>query len=260
MRRAGLLFFLLSALPAAGKAQQPFVTDDADVTPRREFHFEYYNEYVALSQSASPDLRQDTSNFVIQYGLFNGFEVNVDLPLISIERSRESSIGSAFGLGDIDFAFKWRLVPEDGARPAFTLSGAVEVPTGDRASQLGSGFTDYSVNTVVQKTFWETTVVHVNGGLQFSGDTLTGAIGIRTPGRIWTAGASAAHDVSKTLRLGIDFNGAQIRTAGIIQRQLQLTAGGNYLLNEKMSIDFALLTGWSNSPRAGVLLGVSITP
>jgi len=260
--RTTLLLFVLAGGAVSARAQQPFVTDDAEVTPSRKWHFEYFNEYAALSRNASPDLRQDTNNFVIQYGLFDGLEINVDFPIIAIDRASRSSLPSAFGLGDLDFAIKYKLVAENpaGVRPAFTLIGAVELPTGNKSTQLGSGFTDYVLNSVIQKTFLETTAVHVNAGIQLSGNTLTGAIGIRTPGRILTGGISVAHQVSRTILLGIDLNGAQIRTAQSTDRQLQLTVGGNYQVRENASIDFALLAGWYNSPRVGLLLGISFSP
>ncbi|HYK40823.1 MAG TPA: transporter [Thermoanaerobaculia bacterium] len=253
-------FAIAAARPAA--AQQPFLTDDTEVTPAHEFHFEYANSYVALSRNANPDLRQDTNNFVIQFGLLNNLEANVDFPLIYIARDRGSQVGSAFGLGDVDFGLKWKLVSETPGEPhpGFTVSGFAELPTGNVSKQLGSGFTDYSVNTILQKSVTETFVLHVNAGLQFSGNTLTGAVGIRTPGRIYSAGISAAKEVSPTLKLGIDLNGAEIHTSSSLDRQLQLTVGGNLEIAKGHSFDFAVLAGWSSAPRIGLLLGISLTP
>jgi hypothetical protein len=261
---ARVVFFLLglSACASGLGAQQPFVTDDADVTAKGKWHFEYYNQYAWLSHNAYPDLRQDTNNFVIQYGLLPNLEVNVDFPIIAIWRTQHAPLPNAFGLGDVDFAAKYKLVEEEtgGARPAFTVTTAVEVPTGNKATQLGSGFTDFVMNTITQKTFFESTEVHFNIGYQFSGNTLTGAIGIRTPGRILTGGLSVAQTLSPKLLLGIDLNGAEIRTAHTFDRQLQLTVGGSYTLKEGATLDFSVLTGWYNSPRVGVLLGISYSP
>jgi hypothetical protein len=202
------------------------------------------------------------SNFVIQYGLLDGLELNVDFPLLYIQRGPESTIGNAFGLGDTDFAAKYNFVKEDpqGTRPGFTLNAAVEVPTGNKSNQLGSGYTDVVFNSIVQKTFAETTAVHLNFGYQISGNTLTGAIGIRTPGHIFTAGTSVVKTLSETLSLGIDLNGAQTRTASTFNRQLQLTVGGNYQFSKTATFDFALLVGWFSAPRVGILVGTSFTP
>jgi hypothetical protein len=262
MVRASVLILLLWAVAAPFYAQQPFVTDDAEVTPRQEWHFEYFNEYVSLSQNAAPDLRQNWSNFVIQYGLLEGLEVNVDFPILYIQRGPDSTLGSAFGLGDTDFAVKYNFLKDDptSMRPALTLTGAVELPTGNKSNQLGSGFTDVDFNSIVQKTFAETTIVHLNFGYQISGNTLTGAIGIRTPGHLFTGGISVVQILSSTLSLGIDLNGAQTRTASTYDRELQLTIGGNYQVAKTATFDFALLVGWYSAPRVGVLIGTSISP
>src|SRR5207244_7932271 len=90
----------LAGIPAP--AQQPYVTDDAEVTPRGEWHFQLANSFATLQKSDYPNLRQNTTNFVIQYGLAGGIEVNVDFPLIAIANSRSSGLSSVFGLGDVD--------------------------------------------------------------------------------------------------------------------------------------------------------------
>jgi hypothetical protein len=252
---------LLLVAPAAW-AQQPFVTDDAEVTPLGQWHFEYFNEFAVLAKTAAPDLRQDWNNFVIQYGAATGLELNVDFPILYIQRAMGAALPNAFGLGDVDFAAKYQIVYDDpaSARPAFTLEMAVEVPTGDKSTQLGSGYTDLLFNSVLQKTLAPGTVVHVNIGYQFSGNTLTGAIGIRTPGRILTGGVSVAHEFSQTLLLGIDLNGAQTRTSQSRDSQVQLTMGGSLAVKKNATFDFALLAGRSDAPRFGILLGMSYSP
>ncbi|HKF44349.1 MAG TPA: transporter [Thermoanaerobaculia bacterium] len=197
----------------------------------------------------------------MQYGLFGSVEVNMDFPLIVLRNAPASGRSSAFGLGDVDFAVKWKMVEEapDGARPAFTVNAAVEFPTGSESKELGSGVTDVVVNTIFQKTF-SGTQLHFNAGIQFTGNTATGAVGIHTPGRIVIGGLSAARDFSERLRLGLDLNGAEVFDGGQVEKQLQLTAGGNYALTKNDTLDFAVIVGWYNAPRVGFVLGVSITP
>jgi hypothetical protein len=259
-KRLGLAAVLAAAGAVGASAQQPFVTDDAEVTERGHLHFEYANEFYVLQNSSYPNLRQDTNNFVIQYGLFDGVEVNMDFPLIAIGNAHGSGTPSVFGLGDLDFAVKWNLVKEnpDGARPAFTVTAATEFPTGNEKKQLGSGLADYVLNTIFQKTF-SGTALHANLGLQFAGNTQTGVVGIHTSGRILIGGLSAARDLSERLRLGLDLNGAEIHDGGKVERELQLIAGGNYILNHNETLDFAVTAGWFEAPRFGLILGVSIT-
>ena len=264
LRNAAAVFALGSALIALGAtraaAQQPFVTDDAEVTDAAHWHFQYSNEYDVLQESAYPNLRQDWSNFVIQYGLAHHVEVNVDFPLIAIENG--GATPNAFGLGDVDFAAKWKILEEASGskRPALAVDAAVEVPTGSEKKQLGSGLADYGVNVILQKTLSPATLLHVNAGFQFAGNTQTGVVGIHTPGHIFSSGVSVTRDVSAALRLGIDLNGAEIHDGGPRERQLQLTAGGNYAITADDTLDFAVLVGWEGAPRFGVLVGVSVTP
>jgi hypothetical protein len=260
LRRPGILTALLVLCAGIASAQQPFATDDAEVTPRHQWHFQYANEFAVLQKSNYPNLRQDTSNFVIQYGLFEHVEVNLDFPLISISNARGTP--SVFGLGDVDFAVKWKLVEEapGAARPAFTVNVAAEFPTGSEKKQLGSGLTDYVLNTILQKTL-SGTEFHVNAGIQFAGNTRTGIVGIRTPGRILIGGLSAARDLSERLRLGLDLNGAEIHDGGVVEKQLQLTAGGSYaLLHNNGTFDFGVYAGWYSGPRFGLILGISVIP
>ena len=255
-RFAAILFFLFRASPSL-RAQQPFLTDDPNVTAKGKVHLESYNQFAVLPVIARPGLSQDTTNLVVQYGLLERVEVNVDIPLILIVNDRAS--GNAFGLGDLDFAVKVRLLDETPGTlwPAVAVTVAMELPTGSASRGLGSGFTDFGVNTIYQKTLAKGTTLQANLGYQFNGNTLTGDIGIRTVGRIVSGGVSVAHDVAPFLRLGLDLNGALVKDTGSGGRQLQLTVGGNYTLSEDGTLDFALATGWFSSPRFALLIGVA---
>ena len=134
------------------------------------------------------------------------------------------------------------------------------MPSGDPATQLGSGYTDFVMNSIAQKSLWTGGLLHVNVGYQSNGNTLTGAIGIRTPGKIVSEGLSITTDVTPALNLGADINGAQIRTAHSHDRQLQLTLGGTCALGQKASLVFSTFAGWYDSPRWGVLAGMTLTP
>ena len=61
---------LLMARPVV--AQLPFYTDDPAVTEAGVLHFEFFNEFDGLQSSQFPDLRQNTANFKINYGLKHG--------------------------------------------------------------------------------------------------------------------------------------------------------------------------------------------
>ena len=260
--RALLVLAGLAASAGRVSAQTPFLTDDAQVTDKGHWNFEYFNLYAVLPKSAFPDHWQEWNNFVIQYGLLHNLELDVDFPILLINRYSAAVLPDAFGFGDLDVAAKYKFFDEDpdGWRPAFAASFAVEFPSGDPATQLGSGYTDFVWNTIAQRRLSEAVLLHVNVGYQSNGNTLTGAIGIRTPGKIVSEGLSVHVNVSPTLLLGADINGAQIRTAHKTDRQLQFTLGGIYTLSSKTNLNFAVFTGWYDSPRGGVLAGITFSP
>jgi hypothetical protein len=72
-------------------AQLPFYTDDTTVTEPGKWHFEFFNEYDAL-QLQYPNLKQNTANFKLNYGLPHNLEVNVDFPYRAIYRTRGTSL------------------------------------------------------------------------------------------------------------------------------------------------------------------------
>lgn len=132
-------------------AQLPFYTDDPAVTEPGKWHFEFFNEYDAL-QLQYPNLKQNTANFKLNYGLPHNLEVDVDSPYLSIYRSAGNEVSS--GVGDTNLGLKanFRKESPSSRLPALAASFYVEVPTGDSSQQLGSGLADYWLNLIAQKS------------------------------------------------------------------------------------------------------------
>ena len=87
------------------RAQLPFYTDDPAVTEAGVWHFEFFNEFDGLQSSQFPNLRQNTVNFKINYGLKHNLELDLDFPYLGIDRTPEEL--SAKGIGDVDLGIKW---------------------------------------------------------------------------------------------------------------------------------------------------------
>jgi hypothetical protein len=223
-------------------AQQPFVTDDADVTPKGKLHFEFRNAFDLLQRSAYPNLRQDTANFELDYGLLPGVEIGIGSPIITIFHSRSTTPRAVGGIGDTNFSVKYNFYKErDGSRlPAMAVQLNVELPTGDVNRQLGSGLTDVWVNTVAQKSLTKKTVWRVNAGLQFAGNQATGVLGIATRGIVFTGGTSLIRKFGSRLQLGGEVAGAVTRNFELSRGQLQTLVGGNYELRKGLTIDFGV--------------------
>jgi hypothetical protein len=256
-----LLIALLFGIPVAAKAQQPFYTDDADVTPRGKLHFEFTNQFDILQRDAFPNLKQNASSFTLNYGLFDRVEIGINSPLITVINARGTSPRAAFGVGDTNLTVKYNFHQErPGSRiPALTVSFKVELPTGDKGRQLGSALTDFELNGIIQKSLDKQTTLRVNSGVLFSGNTLTGVVGIKTRGTVVTGGASLVRQFTERLDLGVEAVGAVTKNFQLSKGQLQFQVGGNYALRDGLTLDFGVIGGrFAASPRLGAQLGFSL--
>lgn len=99
----------------------------------------------------------------------------------------------------------------------------------------------------------------LNAGVVFAGNTLNGAVGLKTRGSVYTGGTSLVRQFTRRLDLGAEVTGAYTRDAGLGQSQLQAQAGGNYRLGDKLTLDFGVVAGrYAAAPRLGAQLGFSL--
>jgi len=258
---SALLFISCLCFSFNAQAQQPFITDDADTTPKGKFHFEFSNEFDWLQPSAFPSLRQNTADFEIDFGLHEDVEVGVAVPVLAIFNDRGIVPRRFTGLGDMNLSVKYNFLKEreKSRRPALAITVNLELPTGDSEHQLGSGLTDVYINGVVQKSLTRKTRLRLNTGLLFSGNSTTGLIGIRTRGTVITSSGSLVRQLNSKLQLGVELAGAFTGNPQLGKGQLQGMFGGNYQLRPNTSFDFGFVAGkYDGSPRAGVQLGVSV--
>jgi outer membrane putative beta-barrel porin/alpha-amylase len=241
-------------------AQLPFYTDDPAVTETGVLHFEFFNEYDGLQSSQYPNLRQNTANFKLNYGLPYRLELDIDAPYLSI--SRAVGVQSAAGPGDTDLGLKWnfRGISSGSHLPALGASLYIEFPTGNARQQLSSGLTDYWLNFIVQEPLTEKTRVNLNFGFLFAGNTSTGVVGIQTTrGHVYTGGISLVHDFSPRLTLGGEMYGGIADNSGLGRSQLQGLLGGQYSIRPGFGLTFALLAGkYQASPRIGGQVGFAV--
>jgi len=236
-------------------AQLPFYTDDPAVTPEGTFHFEFFNEYDALQNAQFPNLRQNTVNYKLNFGLPHHLEIDLDSPYLSIFRAFGNNPQTSTGVGDTNLGLKWNFYK------LLSASFYVEFPTGDERQELGSGLIDYWLNLIAQKAFAEgRTRLTVNTGMVFTGNTSTGVLGIETNrGHVYTAGLSLLHDFTPRLTLGAELYGGFSPAHELGRSQLQVLAGGQYQIRNGLTFNFGLLGGrYVASPRIGAQLGFSV--
>ena len=254
----GLLLALLVSGPL--RAQMPFYTDDTDVTDPGTLHIEAFDELDALQSSQFPDLRQNTANLKVNFGLPHGFELDIDAPYLAIERTAGSY--NSRGIGDTDLGVKWKMheATPNSRVPALAVSLYIEFPTGDTRQELGSGLTDYWLNLIAQRPLTEHTRVNVNLGVLFAGNTSTGVVGIETRrGQVYTGGLSLLHDLNSRLTVGGEIYGGIADTDGLDRTQLQALLGAQYAVRENLTICLALVAGmYAASPRIGGQIGFAL--
>jgi hypothetical protein len=260
--RAVLRVVLLLLCSSLLHAQQPFNTDDADVTEFHKWHLEAADEFDKLNPGNLPSLRQNTFNFKFAYGAFKNIELGLDNQLITIQNAPDPiQPRTAFGWGDMDFSVKWKYHEEkQGSRvPALAASLGVEFPTGDEKKQLGSGLTDYALNFIAQKSVTNTVKWRVNTGWVFAGNTLTGVIGVKTRGNVFTAATSLVRDFTSRLKLGGEVYFATTDNFNVGRSAVQMLSGGNYALRNNLTLDFAVTGGFLvGATRIGAQTGFSL--
>lgn len=241
-------------------AQLPFYTDNADVTERGKWHFEFFDEFDGLQSAQFPDLRQNTANFKFNYGLPLNLELDADAPYLSILRA--PGVESSLGAGDTDMGVKWNFRKmRDGSRsPGLSSSLYIEFPTGSVQKQLGSGLTDYWLNFIIEEPWSSRTRLIGNAGFLFAGNTSTGVVGIETKrGHVFTGGVSLQHDFSRRLTLGAEIYGGVADEPALARSQLQGLGGGQYELRKGWALTFGLIAGkYAASPRIGGQLGFAV--
>jgi hypothetical protein len=240
-------------------AQIPFYTDDADTTEKGKFHFEFFNEHDWLQKSSLPGKRQNTSNFTLNYGVTDRIELGINAPLLRINNTRESLLGSPFGQGDTQFGVKVRLLDERECSrlPALAVVFYVEAPTGSTKKRTGSGLIDYWLYGVVQKSLTKRTIARLNGGILFAGNSSTGLIGIEaTRGQVFTGNGSLVRDFTPKLKLGLELFGGVTNNFNLTRGQLEAQIGGSYAVRDNFAFTFGVLAGrFPASPHAGFQVG-----
>ena len=250
---------LAICLPAPAVAQQPFVVDDAEVTPLRQWHIQISGHVDWLRPAARPVLWQGTLESDFNYGLLNRVEVGAQLPFIGLVSDRTVAPRVINGIGDVSFGAKLRLTRDPEARHAFAGSVSIELPTGNRSRNLGSGLVDYGANVVSQHRLATSLTLRFNGGVVLAGNTQTGAIGIRHRGTILTGGGSLVAAVSQRLQVGAELTTARSQKATIGGSFTAWQAGGNLVLRPGLTLDAGVLGGWGDaSSRWGLQVGTSI--
>jgi hypothetical protein len=152
---------LLFSSPAF--AARPLTTDDAWTVEKGKFQLE--TGFDATRQDNHD--REITPSLTVSYGLLERMDVGIGSAYLFV-RPKEGE--NENGLGDTEAKLKYRLFDEKDWMPAFAVTGKLKIPTASESKSLGSGKTDFGINTIVTKTLSKKWVLHLNLGYTFIGE------------------------------------------------------------------------------------------
>jgi len=245
------------AVTTPSAAQQPYIVDDAEVTAANIWHLEISNQVDLLRGNARPARWQNTLEWEVDYGLGHRLEVAWLFPVVSIvsDRPAPSVVG---GIGDTSFGLKYRFTSQSDALHSFAGSASLELPTGSRARQLGSGLVDYGLNLISQHRLHRSATLRFNGGLVLAGNTQSGVVGIKERGTVVTAGGSLVGSLSARVQLGGELTMAWSEKAAVGGSYGGWQIGMNVMVRDGMTVDASVLGGWFDvSPRGGFQVGTT---
>jgi hypothetical protein len=154
-----LLFLFLSSVFAA----RPLTTDDAGTVEKGKFQFETGFDFTRQDNHD----REISPSLTISYGLLEKMDTGIGNGYL-IVRPKEGE--NEKGLGDTELKLKYRLLDERGWMPSFAVTGNLKIPTASESKGLGSGKTDFGINTIVTKNLSKRWVIHLNFGYTFLGE------------------------------------------------------------------------------------------
>jgi hypothetical protein len=154
-----LLFLLSSSVFAA----RPLTTDDAGTVEKGKFQFETGFDFTRQDNHD----REISPSLTISYGLLEKMDVGIGSGYLFV-RPKEGE--NENGFGDTELKLKYRLLDERGWMPSFAVTGNLKIPTASESKGLGSGKTDFGINTIVTKNLSKRWVIHLNFGYTFLGE------------------------------------------------------------------------------------------
>jgi cobalt/nickel transport protein len=159
------LFFsgLISFPSITTYAARPLSTDDAWTVEKGEFQFEA--GFDAIRQDNHD--REYSPSLTLIYGLLGRMDFGIGSGYIFFHSKEDKKEN---GIADVELKLKYRWIDEKDWRPAFAMTGTFKLPTASQSRGLGSGQTDFGINTILTKNLSKKLVLHLNLGYTFIGE------------------------------------------------------------------------------------------
>lgn len=268
-----LICVLLTGYPLIleGALVGPFTADTAETTEPQKFVLQV-NSFLFIKQGIFDEegKRQALSgndrwwqlNTIITpvYGLFNNFELSLDLPVQYTWVTLGDRSSNSGGLGDILLSGKYRLLENDktGFKPSLALTAKVKFPTGKYeglseaklgSDRTGTGSYEYMIGLNVSK-FLENWAFHFNLLYDWGSEATIDGVRIK-PGNLWNYNLAAEYSFSNNFSFLLEMVGVE---QGKVEEE-----GRGLERSESRSLSLVPALGWQINEKALLLMGCSFS-
>jgi hypothetical protein len=151
-----LALWIIRALAESTFAGPPFLTDDPEPVPFKNWEF-----YLFSTVDATPENTSATGPaFELNVGALPDLQLHMVIPIAYASPEGEPS---AYGLGDMELGLKYRFIQETDSQPMVGVFPMLEIPTGDADRGLGNGKAWGKLPVWLQKS-WEPWTTYGGGG------------------------------------------------------------------------------------------------
>jgi hypothetical protein len=150
-------------LSTSGFAGMPLTTDDAYTVEKGKFQLEIGFDYARQDNHD----KEFGPSVTLTYGLLERMDVAVGTGYLFIDPTEGKNEN---GLGDTEVKVKYHLIDQKDWIPHFAVSGTLKIPTASESKGLGSGKTDFNINTIFTWDLSERWQLYSNLGYTFIGE------------------------------------------------------------------------------------------
>jgi hypothetical protein len=158
-----VIFSLLFLFSSPAFAARPLTTDDAYTVEKGKFQLE---AGVDFARQDNHD-KEFGPTMTLTYGLFERMDMGVGSAYLFVNPAEGKNED---GFGDTALKIKYRLVDQKEWIPSFAVSGTLKIPTASESRGLGSGKTDFNINTIFTWNLTKRLQLHANLGYTFMGE------------------------------------------------------------------------------------------
>jgi hypothetical protein len=129
--RLAILLILLT-FPAISFAAPPYITDDPEPTEYRHWEVYFASQFAEQADAWTPT----APHLELDYGALPNVQLELIAPMVLYAPAEGPS---SYGYGDTQLGIKFRFLQESDWIPEAATYPQIEVPTGSRSRNLGSG-------------------------------------------------------------------------------------------------------------------------